>query len=128
MAHILVADDDPGLRDLLLRFLTDEGYRVETVVDGPQALAMIAASPPDLLITDLAMPDVTGWDVCTQAHRQVPHLPVIIISAVGPGVLQSAPAFPQHVVFLPKPFSLDLLLETMTQLLENSQAVETTVT
>lgn len=58
MFRILVADD-PYLRDLLVRFLTPEGYHVETAIDGPQALAMIAASPPDLLITDLLMPDLS---------------------------------------------------------------------
>lgn len=118
MARILVADDDPYLRDFLLRFLTEEGYDVETAVDGPQALAMVTASPPDLLITDLLMPGLTGWSVYARVRTQVPGLPILIISAAGTDVLALETILPEHAVFLPKPFDLEQLLAAVTRLLE----------
>ena len=75
MPRILLANDDTPLRDLLVRFLTPEGYCVETAADGQQALAMVAISPPDLLITDLLMPHLTGWSVfsgCVRRPRTFP--------------------------------------------------------
>ena len=122
MASILVADDDSSLRDLLVRFLTLEGYHVETAVDGPQAIAMATTSPPDLLIADLAMPHLTGWEVVSQARTQVPGLPILIISATGIDALERDAARSGPTDFLPKPFDLEAVLAAVTRLLAGQPA------
>ncbi len=59
----LVVDDEPSIRSLLSRFLIRRGFEVETAADGEEALAMIAESPPDILVMDLYMPKVNGHEV-----------------------------------------------------------------
>ena len=86
LQRILIADDDPTIRTLLSRVLEEKGYAVETVTNGRAALETITASPPDLLITDLIMPGLTGWSVLARARRRAPVLPIIIISGTDPTV------------------------------------------
>ena len=63
-AQILVVDDDPAIVSLLRRMLTREGYDVLTATDGLEALAHVAAHQPDLVLLDVAMPKLGGFDVC----------------------------------------------------------------
>lgn len=82
---ILVVDDEATNRDLLEAILTQDGYKVGLAEDGPQALARVAASPPDLILLDLIMPGMSGLEVC-QALKQEPRtaeIPVIVVTALG---------------------------------------------
>lgn len=115
--RILIADDDPTIRTLLRRVLEAKGYTVETATDGRAALETIAASPPDLLITDLIMPGLTGWSVLARARRQAPVLPIIIISGADPTVRHQEPLFPDTTVFLRKPVAIEHLLAVVARLL-----------
>ena len=90
--------------------LEDEGYTVETAPDGRAALELFTASPPDLLITDLLMPGLTGWSLFARVRRRAPTLPIIIISGSDPGVRHHEASLPEHTVFLRKPLALDQLL------------------
>ena len=85
MHRILIVDDDLETRTLLSRVLADEGYAVETAPDGRTALKMVTASPPDLLITDLIMPRLSGWSLFARVRRLAPTLPIILISGSDPG-------------------------------------------
>jgi CheY-like chemotaxis protein len=76
MPRILIGDDDLATCALLTRVLHDAGYSVETAPDSTTALAMVADSPPDLLITDVVMPGLTGWSVFSRARRLSPTLPI----------------------------------------------------
>jgi two-component system response regulator MprA len=117
-AHrILIVDDDPETRALLSRLLADEGYAVETAPDGRIALAMVTGSPPDLLITDLIMPRLSGWSLFARVRRLSPTLPIILISGSDPGLRRQEASLPEHAVFLRKPFALDHLLTTVARLL-----------
>src|SRR5688572_11706554 len=115
MRRILIIDDDPETRGVLNQVLGDEGYAVETASNGRAALAMIAASPPDLLITDLVMPRLTGWSLFARVRRQEPTLPIIIISGAKTGVPQQETALADQAVFLRKPLDLDQLLATVAR-------------
>jgi len=81
-ARILVADDNADMREYLLRVLGKE-YRVETYANGTAALAALSAHPPDLLLADVMMPDLDGFELLKRVreHPHTKHIPVIMVSA-----------------------------------------------
>ena len=117
MHQILIADDDVDTRTLLARVLADEGYHVATVEDGDAAVEMVAAASPDLLITDLVMPRLTGWSVFSRVRRLAPRLPILIISGASTGTPPDATALPHQPVFLRKPVAMGEVLTTVARLL-----------
>ena len=117
MHRILIADDDVALRSLFARILSKAGYRVETVEDGHAAVEIVAASPPDVLITDLMMPHLTGWSVFSRVRRLAPALPILIISGATTGTPPDAAILPHHAVFLRKPVAMDQVRTTVARLL-----------
>ena len=83
--RILVADDDPGARDLLTTFLDHKGYDVVVASNGEEAIQHINDRPPDLIVLDIMMPKVNGLEVLEDIRRD-PHLsdiPVILLTALG---------------------------------------------
>jgi CheY-like chemotaxis protein len=115
--RILVVDDEPSIRDAMESVLVDEGYVVETAADGRAALALIATSPLDLLITDVMMPDLDGWTLLARAREHAPALPVILISAIERReATQRQVLITDHTVFLRKPFTIEALLTTVERL------------
>lgn len=82
--RVLVVDDDPDMAGFLARLLETQGMRAEVAVDGPAALQMIAASPPDLVLLDVQMPGPSGFDLCRQLKGQeaTALLPVILVTAL----------------------------------------------
>jgi len=81
---ILIVDDAPVNLRLLAEMLTARGYRVRAVTSGDRALTAARAAPPDLILLDIRMPGMNGYEVCQQlkAERQTCHIPVIFISAL----------------------------------------------
>lgn len=81
---ILVVDDTPANLDLLTAMLGDRGYRVRVATNGPRALQAARASAPDLVMLDINMPGMHGYDVCRQlrADPVTAHVPVIFVSAL----------------------------------------------
>lgn len=77
--RVLVVDDEAAARDLLSAILSDDGYHVETAADGPEALKAAAASPPDLVLLDCALPGSKGVDVARRL-RQEGDLPIIFVT------------------------------------------------
>ncbi len=92
-ARILVVEDDPGMRTLLVRALQADGYRVRGVQDGREMWAALTASPADLIVLDVMLPGTNGLDLCRSLRRGgAPgaevvhpdrHTPVIMVSARG---------------------------------------------
>lgn len=80
--HILVVDDDTRLRDLLQRFLTEQGFVVVTAADALIAQELIHSMVFDLLVVDVMMPGPSGLDL-TRSLRQSSHVPIIILTARG---------------------------------------------
>jgi DNA-binding response OmpR family regulator len=84
MGHrVLVVDDDPTVSDVVRRYLEQAGCDVELAADGADGLAAIAAHRPDLVVLDLMMPGIDGLEVCRRIRRQLPDLPVIMLTALG---------------------------------------------
>lgn len=80
--HILVIDDDKRLRDLIGRYLTEQGYRVTTAVDAADARAKLAGITFDLLVVDIMMPGENGLDL-TRALREKTLVPILLLTAMG---------------------------------------------
>jgi DNA-binding NtrC family response regulator len=80
---ILIADDEPSNRKILAQELTHKGFAVDTARTGREALAKIESVPPDLVILDYMMPEMTGLDVLTELRRSGNDIPVILITAYG---------------------------------------------
>ena len=85
-AKVLVVDDTPNNVKLLSDILSVKGYVVSTAASGEEALAKIAADPPDLVLLDVMMPGLSGYDVCRQirAEAQTALLPVVLVTALDP--------------------------------------------
>lgn len=79
--HLLVAEDDPHIREGLVAALESEGYRVTAAANGNQALARYAEGSYDLILLDVMMPEVSGFDVCRQIRRRDRTVPIIMLTA-----------------------------------------------
>jgi len=83
MAHILIIEDDPEAAHILELSLKREGYTVGIAMDGTQGLSAVQTQRPDLVLLDLMMPDVDGFEVCRRirANPATARLPIIVVSA-----------------------------------------------
>ncbi|MBM2810942.1 MAG: response regulator transcription factor [Chloroflexi bacterium] len=84
-ATVLVVDDEKNVTQLARMYLTADGFRVETAANGEQALDRIQATHPDIVVLDLMMPGMDGWEVC-RSLRSSGDIPVIILTARGDDV------------------------------------------
>jgi len=79
--RILIVDDEPDMVENCARILRRSGHRCLTATDPRRALALLESERPDLVLTDLKMPEVDGLAVLRRAHELDPTLPVIVITA-----------------------------------------------
>ncbi|MEH2114727.1 hybrid sensor histidine kinase/response regulator [Nostoc sp.] len=111
-ADILVIDDTPENLNLLSAMLTEQGYKVRSVTKGSTGLRGANAVPPDLILLDVNMPEMNGYEVCEhlKANDRTREIPVIFISALG-DVLDKVKAFAVGGVdYITKPFQLEEVL------------------
>src|SRR5258706_3162018 len=120
MSTILLVDDDPDILKLISLRLTAAGHSVMGAESGEKALAMLAASRPELVITDLKMGGIDGLTLFDEIRKQAPTLPVIILTAHG--TIPDAVAATRRGVFgfQPKPFDGKHLLDQVEQALRLS--------
>ncbi len=110
MGKILIIEDAEGARNSIRRTLEVSGYEVVTANDGKEGLAIINSDPPDLIITDIVMPEVDGLQIIRSIARRKPDLPIIAITAyVGTHFMTVAKQFGARYG-LYKPFDPDELL------------------
>ena len=118
VSRILIVEDEQTVLDTIATLLIDEGHTVQIASDGLVALEMLAAEPPDLLITDVMMPGLDGWALLAHARERAPTLPVIIISAVDRReAKQREVLITDQTVFLRKPFDIETLLAIVERLI-----------
>ena len=81
-ARIVVVDDDPSVLKVVQTVLSADGYEVEIAADGPEALRRILESPPALVILDVMMPGLNGWELCEIVRRQshTREVPVLFLT------------------------------------------------
>lgn len=118
MARILIIDDDPSIRLVFKRYLEGNGYEVSTATNGNEGLSLLNDSIPDLVITDVMMPEKDGLEVVLELRNRHPEIPVIAIS----GGMRIAPMdfLPMIKKFgackvLYKPVELDELLSAIQE-------------
>ena len=121
MHRILVVDDDANVTSVVRRGLSYEGYRVDTAATGPQALAMARDHTPDLVILDLMLPGLSGFDVLERLRLADADLPVLMLTArdgVDDQVKGLELGADDYVV---KPFRLEVLSARVKALLRRCE-------
>jgi len=118
-AKILVVDDTPRNVKLLADLLTVKGYSVSTAASGREALALVDAEPPDLVLLDVVMPEMSGYEVCEKirASHATAMLPVIMVTALDPAVERVKGIDAGADDFLSKPINQAELLARVKSLL-----------
>lgn len=111
--RVLVVDDDPDVREILTRFLTERDYQVEVAADGAAGMQLLRSDPPDVLLLDLELPEMSGLDILRQMQLENMDVKVITISGhpaasghLGPDSLTLG-----ATDFILKPFDLPYLEE-----------------
>jgi DNA-binding NarL/FixJ family response regulator len=123
---ILVVDDDLGTRLSISDYLELSGYSVITANDGQEALAMVEEYQPDLIVTDIVMPRMNGYELVRRV-RQKPNfrlLPVILLTARTKTQERILGYQSGCDLYLPKPFELEELAAAIHNLLERSQIIQ----
>ena len=107
--NILIVDDTPALALLLVRMLTERGYCPRSALSGKQALQAARAEPPDLILLDINMPDMNGYQVCEQLKADVTlkDIPVIFISALNETIDKVKAFHVGGVDYVTKPFQFE---------------------
>jgi DNA-binding response OmpR family regulator len=126
MAHlspprVLLIDDEPNIRVIVSDLLVFFGYACETAADGASGLARFDEGGCDLVLTDLAMPGMSGWDVIEAIRQRAPTVPILIITGRMDGaVLERAREW--GVTVLAKPFGVATLKAAVVEALSKEPA------
>ena len=117
---VLVIDDDQQFRNYMVELLTEHGYKVCTAENGVAGLEQFSNCQPDIIITDIVMPEKEGVEVILTIRAENPEIPLIAVSGGNLGNAESYLNMARKLganATLAKPFSLSNLLETVDRLL-----------
>lgn len=117
--HVLIVDDSPSIRFLLVRTFEVSGFRVTAAETAVDADAALASDPPDIVILDQVLPDLQGTELVKAWRRRGLSVPVVIVSCVTADEIR-AEATRLGVTYVPKPFSPLRLVERVQTMLEPS--------
>ncbi|WP_398473283.1 PAS domain-containing protein [Tardiphaga sp.] len=107
---VLVVEDEPVVRSVVVEMLQDEGYRVLEAVDGPSGLAALRGEPViDLLVTDVGLPGMNGRQLADQARETRPDLKILFITGYAESVAMAEGFLLPGMEMITKPFDLDVL-------------------
>jgi CheY-like chemotaxis protein len=109
---VLVVDDDQDILYSMDMALSDEGYDVLTASDGAEALTVLQRHVPKVILLDMRMPVMDGWQFAEAYRRQPgPHAPIVVVTAARDAAARAAEISAEGV--LPKPFRIDDLVEVV---------------
>ena len=119
MPTVLIAEDNEASRDALARRLERRQYTVLLAVDGLQAVSMAHASKPDLILMDLGLPGIDGWEATAQLKQssETRHIPIIVLSAHAMTSVRDTSLAAGGDDFDTKPVQFDRLLEKIEAML-----------
>ncbi|MCH7481028.1 MAG: response regulator [Chloroflexi bacterium] len=120
MAKILIAEDEPDIRDLIKFTLNFAGHEVIVTTNGEEAFEKAKETIPDLIMMDVRMPRMTGYEACKRMKEidVLKSIPVVFLSAKGQDSEVAAGLEAGAVEYILKPFAPDQLSETVNRLLE----------
>ncbi|TAK24082.1 MAG: response regulator transcription factor [Chloroflexota bacterium] len=118
---ILVVDDEPNIVELARLYLASEGYRVESASDGREALEKVATLKPALVVLDVMMPVIDGWEVCRRLRRDGGRTPIIMLTAKGDDVDRIVGLEIGADDYMAKPFNPRELVARVRAVLRRSQ-------
>ena len=124
--NIVVIEDDPNLRSYLEQRLSKH-YNVYTAANGSEGIAKAERICPQIVITDLMMPEADGFEVCRSLRSNIKtsHIPVIMLSALGKNTENKIKALECGAnVFIDKPFDMDFLLKQVANLIRSQQELK----
>src|SRR6266516_6221167 len=120
-ARILVVDDDADIRNLVVQLLERAGHKVEQAPDGRSGLRALHASPPDLVLLDVSMPDLDGWQTL-ERMRDLSDVPVLMLTARGEELERVRGLQVGADDYVTKPFGRQELVARVQALLRRSGA------
>lgn len=125
MTHsILIADDEPNIVLSIEFLLQDAGYRVRIARDGQEAIDAVAAEPPDLVLLDVMLPRLSGFDVCQRirAHPAWRDIRIVMLSAKGREVEVHKGLAVGADAYVTKPFAIQELLAVVAHQLQRGRS------
>jgi DNA-binding response OmpR family regulator len=122
MAKILIAEDEADIRELIVYSLTFSGFEVITAADGEEAVQKALEEKPDLVILDVRMPKMTGYEACAEIKNssELKDVPVVMLSAKGQESEIEAGLRVGAYEYILKPFVIDELVEKVRSIVDNS--------
>ena len=121
--RFLIVDDEDPIRDLLAEMLVEQGHEVHTASGGKEGLEIFKARMPDLVITDLGMPEVSGWDVATGVKALSPKTSVILMTGWGITLDKDRAREKGVDVILSKPFQISEIQKVLNEMLDQRYTV-----
>jgi len=120
MAKILIAEDERDIRDLITFTLRFAGHDVVAAANGEEAVEKALKEKPDLVLMDVRMPRMTGYEACKKmkSEESIKHIPIIFLSAKGQDSEVTAGLDAGAVEYILKPFSPDQLTERVRTILK----------
>ena len=116
-ARVLVIEDEPAVRGVLVDLLREAGYTVTEAADGMGGLASCEREVPDLVLTDLSMPGLSGWDVAARCRERFPQIPIGLVTGWGDQLEPERVAGAAIGFVLAKPFRADDVLREIARAL-----------
>lgn len=125
MSTVLYAEDDRDCRELFAFMLRQHNYQVYEAINGAQAVQIVRDEPIDLVILDVRMPMMTGYDAARMIGNEAPHIPIMFLSAKGlqREVQKAFDCGPMVVDYLVKPVTPDQLVRRVDQILEDARTL-----
>ncbi|GEM_PF-3723535 len=120
---ILLVEDEAGIREAVLRYLTSLGYEVAIATNGAEGLDLAGKRSFDILVSDVVMPKMNGQELLEQFRKLHPHASVLLISGYTGRALGSQSSIPEGAAFMQKPFSLPHLTARIRELLDQRASV-----
>ena len=125
---ILVIEDTKSVRQILAAMLIDEGYEVITAIDGKDGLDLAKRERPDLIILDVMLPEMNGYEVCCRLKfdEEYEHIPVILLTARRKEADRKKAEQTCADAYVTKPFEREALMQEIHRLLQSKESPQRT--
>jgi CheY-like chemotaxis protein len=120
--RVLCADDEPAVLDVMCELVEALGHEVVRAQGGGEAIELASRLRPDVVLSDLGMPDVNGWEVAARVKRVTPGVPVALVTGWGVQIEPDHARRQGVDLILPKPFTIDEVSRVLRQAAELSDS------